>query len=101
MESTIQHVQELGKRMVKLNERISLLERDSAYITSSSETHTEQVDKNKESSLESLHVAKEELYFVKNNIKNIRIQLDVIIGKLRDSTRQQDLDLLPRWDMYL
>ena len=92
MQTTIQQVKDLGERVEGITKRIEALEKDSAFMTDASEDHSELLISETQKANEHIQQIKDNINSMQSKLKNIRIELDMLIGKLRDSVRKTDLE---------
>lgn len=92
MQSTIQQVKELGERVNTFVKRVDMLEKDSAIMTDASIEHSELLDSTKRRTDEEILQIHQNIILMKTMMKNVRIELDIIIGKLKDSVRVQEFE---------
>jgi hypothetical protein len=92
MEITIKHVQELGNTVIAVGKRVDSLEKDSAFITDSLMENEDHLQKMIQGSEEEIALMKEHIEFIKTTLRNARINLDILIKKLKDTTRTNELE---------
>lgn len=91
MPSTVQQVTELGNTVARLADRVKVLEKDSAFVTEMASANEDKRLIQKERADETITSLRTTTEQLDTTLKNVRIALDTVIGKLRESVRQQDL----------
>ncbi len=94
MEPTVLRVKETGESIINIGSRISLLEKDSVFMTEMVMQNEKRLEKKKSQALESIQRIRENIEIIKNFLKNSKIELDVLIGKLKESATAHQLDIV-------
>lgn len=94
MEATIAQVKELGNTVIKILDRIEALEKDSAFMTDEMVANEEKLRSQMRKTSEQLAVIQENVGFIETKLKNAKIELDVLIGTLKDTAQKKHLEVV-------
>jgi len=94
MEQTVEHIMELSNELIKLGDRITMLEKDASYVTSVLIKYEEIFTKTVKDIDIDLNDVRETIKVVEKSIKNARITFDTVVSELKESVSKNSLERL-------